>query len=71
MAPEEPTATEGSRKSMNPSIARNGISGCLRGYAAWNSAVVTWAMIRVSLPTLAHLHSMANQLHVSLYVDRR
>lgn len=31
IAPDDPTGIDGKRKSMNPSIARNGISGYLRG----------------------------------------
>jgi hypothetical protein len=31
IAPDDPTGIEGKRKSINPSIARKGISGYLRG----------------------------------------
>lgn len=54
IAPADPTEMDGSKKSIKPSIARKGVDDD-RGKSFWKSRLETWAMIRVNLPTLAHL----------------
>lgn len=59
MAPEAFEAIDGNKKSMKPSITRNGALLFFRGYFALNESLSTTAVILVSFPTLPQLHKSA------------
>jgi hypothetical protein len=58
IAPAAFDVIEGSKKSMNPSMTRNGALGFFRGYFPLNEALSVTAVTLVSFPTFPHLFTM-------------
>jgi hypothetical protein len=66
IAPAACDAIEGNKKSMKPSMTRNGALGFFRGYFSLNEALSTTAVILVSFPTFPHLRNFSKTSKRSL-----